>query len=165
MDDSKRKEYKKRYFEKKIQSAETIECGCGCGEKLLNKDAYGRSKKFISGHNSLRHNDSKTAKQRYYEKNKDTIKAKAAKGKLPRARRLKSEIVIHFGGKCTKCNFEYNGKNACVFQFHHIDPSEKSFEVGVRSFCNLSKKKVWAEAEKCLLLCANCHSMEHSAEY
>lgn len=48
---------------------------------------------------------------------------------------------------------------ACL-DFHHLDPSEKSFSFSrVRS---LSKKALSLEIEKCIVLCSNCHRIRHS---
>lgn len=57
------------------------------------------------------------------------------------------------GGKCQIC-----GYNRCIaaLEFHHVDPTQKSF--GIRSNGNtMSWEKMCAELEKCVLLCANCH--------
>jgi hypothetical protein len=43
-------------------------------------------------------------------------------------------------------------------QFHHRDPSTKSFQV---SSGNRSWARTLAEAEKCEMICANCHAEEH----
>ena len=43
--------------------------------------------------------------------------------------------------------------------FHHIDPSTKSFSIGnqeARSFQSILK-----EIQKCIVLCSNCHRKEH----
>ena len=57
---------------------------------------------------------------------------------------------------CEKC-----GENhpACL-DFHHINPSEKSFALGrINKF--LSIKLLQDEIAKCKVLCANCHRKEH----
>jgi cytochrome c553 len=79
-------------------------------------------------------------------------------------RKKKIELIGLKGGKCERCGIEYNGKNAVIFQFHHRDPSQKDFEISsnlrVRSY-----KRVKEELEKCAMLCANCHELEHHEEY
>jgi cytochrome c553 len=40
-------------------------------------------------------------------------------------------------------------------QFHHVDPSQKSFEVQMGLGKSLAAYR--AEASKCVLVCANCH--------
>jgi len=45
------------------------------------------------------------------------------------------------------------------FDFHHIIPEEKEYNVG--GLLNKSWDKVLDEAQKCLMLCPNCHRLEH----
>ena len=49
-----------------------------------------------------------------------------------------------------------------ALQFHHIDPETKSFGIG-----NFGTKRLPAlivEAEKCILVCSNCHAEIHMNE-
>jgi len=68
----------------------------------------------------------------------------------------KKELVDYKGGKCTRCGYtpsseiEYN-----VLEFHHVDPSAKLFNVGTS--LSRSMESLLLEADKCMLLCANCH--------
>ena len=58
------------------------------------------------------------------------------------------------GGCCTICGYDrYIG----ALQFHHRDSETKRFGIGNRGLTR-SLDAVRAEASKCLLLCANCHS-------
>jgi len=66
---------------------------------------------------------------------------------------LKFKAVQYKGGKCERCG--YKGSIAC-FDFHHLDPSLKSFAVSNNPHTR-SWKRVKEEVDKCLLLCANCH--------
>lgn len=74
-----------------------------------------------------------------------------------RRRKLKQELVAHFGGACVVC-----GYNKCIsaLQFHHKDPSEKDFGIAIYGSRSLAGAIV--EAEKCILICANCHTELHS---
>jgi transposase len=60
-----------------------------------------------------------------------------------RRRRVKQLLVEEAGGACLNC-----GYNRCVaaLEFHHLLPTEKKFADARR------------EAQKCVLLCANCHA-------
>lgn len=71
-----------------------------------------------------------------------------------RRRRVKHDLVLAAGGSCALCGYD-----ACMaaLQFHHVDPSTKTFQLGGRGI-----SRAWdvllAEAAKCVLLCANCHA-------
>jgi len=71
-------------------------------------------------------------------------------------RTKKKQLVSLAGGKCEVC-----GYNKCdsALEFHHRDPSQKSFAISEskRSFKNLL-----IESKKCALLCANCHRELHA---
>jgi transposase len=69
-------------------------------------------------------------------------------------RRAKRRLIEAAGGACLLCGYDdYQG----ALQFHHLDPAEKRYLISrcghTRSFDELK-----AEAEKCVLLCANCHA-------
>jgi DNA-binding transcriptional ArsR family regulator len=71
-----------------------------------------------------------------------------------RRRRLKEILVAEAGGSCSICGYDrYVG----ALQFHHRDGAMKRFGVGARGLTR-SLDAVRAEAAKCVLLCANCHS-------
>jgi hypothetical protein len=65
---------------------------------------------------------------------------------------VKRILVEEAGGCCAVC-----GYNRCIvnLHFHHVDPAAKSFTMSVASGKGLAKLR--AEAEKCVLVCANCH--------
>jgi hypothetical protein len=66
----------------------------------------------------------------------------------------KQAAIEFLGGKCLDCGLVTNRIE--VYDFHHKDPSLKSFNV-----CSRFLKKAWGdiveELTKCELLCANCH--------
>jgi DNA-binding transcriptional ArsR family regulator len=71
-----------------------------------------------------------------------------------RRRRLKEILVSEAGGRCSICGYDrYIG----ALQFHHRDGAAKQFGVSERGLTR-SLDAVRAEAAKCVLLCANCHS-------
>jgi hypothetical protein len=66
----------------------------------------------------------------------------------------KRTLIEEAGGRCQICGY---AACAAALQFHHVDPSEKSFALsheGVARNLQLAR----AEAAKCILLCANCHA-------
>jgi hypothetical protein len=73
--------------------------------------------------------------------------------------RTKLAAIKLLGEKCTDCGWK--GDQA-AFQFHHIDHNNKDFIIG-----NVANKKwevIKKELKKCILLCANCHSIRHSSK-
>lgn len=73
-----------------------------------------------------------------------------------RRQKRKRDLVEAHGGRCVD-----SGYSLCVgaLQFHHRDPSTKDFRLGA---FNGSLARLIAEAEKCDLLCANCHAVRHA---
>ena len=71
-------------------------------------------------------------------------------------KRTKELLVEYKGGKCEFC-----GYNKCVeaLEFHHIDETTKEFQIS-GSTKSLEKQK--KEADKCYMLCANCHREVHA---
>jgi DNA-binding CsgD family transcriptional regulator/5-methylcytosine-specific restriction endonuclease McrA len=69
-------------------------------------------------------------------------------------RRAKLQLVAEAGGRCVLCGYhEFPG----ALQFHHLDPSQKSFGLAMRGLTR-SIERLREEAAKCVLLCANCHA-------
>jgi transposase-like protein len=70
-----------------------------------------------------------------------------------RRRRVKRMLLDEAGGACAICGYD-----RCVasLHFHHLDPSIKSFALGVTGVTR-SLEAARAEASKCVVLCANCH--------
>ncbi len=71
---------------------------------------------------------------------------------------LKDAAIGAFGSKCAHCGGSFH---RAVFDFHHRggklgSPSEM--------FTNKSRSALAEELAKCILLCANCHRLEHRNE-
>ncbi len=52
------------------------------------------------------------------------------------------------------------GYDRCLraLTFHHRDPNAKAFPLDARNCANRAERLLAAEAEKCDILCANCHA-------
>jgi hypothetical protein len=75
-----------------------------------------------------------------------------------RRRKVKEILVEEAGGCCVICGYD---RSVCALEFHHRDPSQKAFGLAQRGITR-SIAEVRREAEKCVLLCSNCHSeVEH----
>lgn len=75
-----------------------------------------------------------------------------------RGLKRKMELIEYKGGKCEICGYN---KNIAALQFHHINPDEKEFKLDVRKLSNNKMENIYKEVDKCMLLCANCHSEIH----
>lgn len=86
----------------------------------------------------------------------DEVKKRKSKQVIYWRKKAKLNLVEYKGGKCEKC-----GYNKCVdaLEFHHLDPNEKDFSVGGKSW---SLERLKKEVDKCILICANCHRELHS---
>ena len=73
---------------------------------------------------------------------------------------MKKEAVKRFGGKCQRCGYD---KCIGALSFHHLDPSQKDFGLAQNGNTH-SWEEYWEEAQKCQLLCANCHAEIHNEE-
>lgn len=78
--------------------------------------------------------------------------------KAKRQKEIKATIVAAFGNRCFVCDNEYPAR---VFDFHHLRDKEYS----ISELINNAKIKVLAEElTKCIMLCANCHRIEHEGD-
>ena len=73
--------------------------------------------------------------------------------------RAKAAAIKLLGGKCEICGWR---GNQAALQFHHKNKSAKEFTIG--NVANKSWELIQKEVEKCALLCANCHAIEHSTK-
>lgn len=152
---------KEAYYLKKWKESSYIDCACGCGEKLKEHDKYGRKSKYINGHNSRKFDDPKQSIKNYRTRNRR--KYKQAKKLIIRQNRV--ELLLYKGGKCTICGLTYDGTNATIFDLHHRIPTEKEFNLGYTTFDRKKLEDIYKEAEKCDIVCSNCHRLLHNDKY
>lgn len=84
--------------------------------------------------------------------------------KKKKAHNTKIEAINLKGGKCEICGLKYNGTNGSIFDFHHVNIEEKEFKPTRLMSKGLSPDVV-KELNKCILLCSNCHRLEHWDAY
>jgi hypothetical protein len=72
---------------------------------------------------------------------------------------LKAKAVEYKGGSCIDCGYN---KCSTAMHFHHLDPDQKEFQIGGKH--SYSWLRIKEELDKCVLLCANCHSERHHIE-
>jgi hypothetical protein len=88
-------------------------------------------------------------------RNERWIKDKASLDKM-RKERI-ATLIQYKGGQCQICGYN---RHQAGLDFHHIDPNSKLFNMGTgmsRQWHVLTR-----EADKCILLCSNCHRELHA---
>lgn len=70
---------------------------------------------------------------------------------------IKREYALSkLGGKCLHCGYD---RHSCALDIHHLDPSQKDEKFhGMRGW---SIERIDREIAGCILLCKNCHAIEH----
>ena len=109
---------------------------------ICDNELVGRQTKFCS-------NECKMQEHQSYSNQQD-------KGVM-----RKIYLVLQSGGACQKCGYV---ENLAALVFHHLEPSKKKFELDLRNLSNRNWKSILKEYAKCDLLCANCHSAEHTPD-
>ena len=145
----------------KDKRVEIIECKCGCGQTLNKYDGNYREREFISGHNGRKYKDPLEYKHVYRIKNKELINQRGYKHKRNYYQNKRETLIKYLGDKCAHCGLIHDCTNTCVFDFHHIDPTSKKFNLSSNGLDSNGIKTLLEEADKCILLCANCHRLEH----
>ena len=79
-----------------------------------------------------------------------------------RGRERRLLLIQRKGARCERCGYD---RNNAALAFHHTDPATKSFPVDLRSCSNTCWQSLLDEAEKCILLCLNCHSEIHNPDF
>ncbi len=75
-----------------------------------------------------------------------------------RRKKIKAMAVDYKGGKCAICGY---AKCVDALDFHHVNPKTKKFGLGLGGLTR-SWERVRKEADKCILICANCHREVHA---
>ena len=76
-----------------------------------------------------------------------------------RRKKLKQMVVEYKGGKCVICGYN---KYVGAFDLHHDRDSKKEFGLSMKGLTR-SWQKIKEEADKCILVCANCHREIHGS--
>ena len=71
-----------------------------------------------------------------------------------RRRKMKETLVREAGGACILCGYSCSMR---ALHFHHVDPASKRLELNAKGIA-LALDTLRAEAQKCVLLCSNCHA-------
>lgn len=81
--------------------------------------------------------------------------------RLRRRAVIKRALVEAMGGSCQKCGGKFH---TAAYDFHHFNPRNKR---GAPSqlLADAAVEAIAAEVASCVLLCANCHRVEHANEF
>lgn len=104
--------------------------------------------------------DKKSYMLQYRKNNKEKLAIEDKQRIQERRLNNKLKAIEYLGGKCNHCGIvsEHRG----IYDFHHIDKTEKEADPG--SLMHYSWKRIQKELDKCILLCANCHRIEHEKD-
>lgn len=89
----------------------------------------------------------------WYSRNKEKEKKRVMARKKKLAQWLKEYKKSLVCARCSEDDFR------CL-QFHHTDKT-KEYNISEMAYRGISKKKIIAEINKCIVLFANCHMIEH----
>ncbi|MEN8171226.1 MAG: hypothetical protein ABFS08_13470 [Pseudomonadota bacterium] len=112
-----------------------------CGQELV-----GRQRKYCS----------RRCKNNYINQSHQSYQAQQRRG-----RERKIMLIELNGGRCDACGYD---RNYSALEFHHAKPEEKVFQLDLRSLSNRKWESILDEAEKCRLLCSNCHAELHNPD-
>ena len=79
-----------------------------------------------------------------------------------RGNERRTRLIEMKGGRCQMCSYK---RNQAALSFHHVRPETKSFQIDLRRCSNCSWDRLIEEAEKCQLLCLNCHAELHNPTF
>jgi hypothetical protein len=95
---------------------------------------------------------------KYYHKAKEKkreIFNQQARERQTKVRELFLRLKQEMGGRCSKCGYK---EEVRILNFHHLNNGDMK-EGNISEM--RSEKKIIEEAKKCILLCPNCHALEH----
>ncbi|NQV12467.1 HNH endonuclease [Candidatus Uhrbacteria bacterium] len=95
-------------------------------------------------------------KKRTYADRAEYLKQAVVK----RRRKIRDLSIDYLGKRCQICGYDKCNE---ALDFHHRDPSKKSFGISAKGYTR-SWKKVQDELDKCALICANCHREIHAGK-
>lgn len=112
------------------------------------------SEEFWETHKNQCKDCRRNYRKQYEKRNREKLALKAKEKTILR----KKQLVDLFGSCCSICQNKYHQS---ALDFHHVidDKTEK----GVAYFLQSSLKRAKEEADKCILICANCHRFLHFA--
>lgn len=137
-------------------------------QKQYRKKHIKKVKAYQQGYRKEHAKDLALYQKEYRKKNKERIriskqqyeKKNKVKIRLRRLEYKKDFIKYKQTLCCARCGIS-GKKNPEILDFHHKDPSTKKFGIAWQGG-KFPAQSVVDEITKCLVLCANCHRIEHT---
>ncbi len=98
----------------------------------------------------------KVSQHESYLRNKDRVKARD-RARLDRNQEFIKKYKSRDDVTCVRCD---EGRWQCL-DFHHPDPSSKDMSIADLVKRRYRIERILEEINKCEVLCANCHRVEH----
>jgi hypothetical protein len=94
---------------------------------------------------------------RWYQKNKSVHHARCRRYTIRKRDEMRAWLAeIKHDKACQKCGFSH----PAALDYHHKS-DDKEFSIADAVAKGYSKARILKEAAKCVLICANCHRIEH----
>jgi len=122
-------------------------------EKLYSEFSKNKTKK--TGINTICKECRKVYIRKHYKANKSYYLDKAAQQKQD-AKKYWHEFKSKL--KCNRCGYN---KHWAALDFHHTDGDKKDFGISFAVANGWGRQRILDEIDKCEVLCANCHRIEH----
>lgn len=123
--------------------------------KALPLHAFGTNQGESDGKSYLCIQCTRTANRDAYRKHADRRSAQR--------KDLKRALVARLGGVCVRCGYS---EFLAGLDFHHVDVAEKdALLAGMLQRGTQGLPAIIQEADKCALLCRNCHNAYHAGEW
>lgn len=130
---------------------------CSTCKREKPLDAFNKKSANADGRERYCKECHRTRNRVHYGDNKDAYKASARKFKLS----LRDWYqTLKRGKQCICCGETKYWR----LSFHHINTDDKDMEVSQMVIKNVSRARILAEIEKCVVVCHNCHSDIHHEE-
>lgn len=111
-----------------------------------------------------KHKETPQAKARRLSRYRtDPVYREIHKQRAYRCRAKKKPLIKAKVLELKSCGCKICGeKEPCCLDFHHNNPAEKEFILGIANSCTKSMESLEREAAKCTVLCSNCHRKFHA---
>jgi len=135
-------------FPKRSDAKDGLNSYCKSCTQERNRRYYLRNKKAY-----------KEAANKYRRENLEKCRENDRKYKRKNILKNHEKLLQYFGNRCACCKRSF--PFAC-YDFHHVDPSSKKYNVG--NLLHRRWETLFVEAKKCIMVCANCHRIIHAEE-